>query len=70
MKTRLIALASAAAAMVAAPVAANTAVSRSAAPVEGEQELSGGTNVIIALLAIAAVVAGIILIADDEPTSP
>lgn len=72
MKTRLIALASAGAAMVAAPVMANAAVAdRSAAPIEGEQELGG--SILIAVLAVAAVVAGIILISDDddeEATSP
>lgn len=69
MKKRLIALGSAAAAMVAAPIAANaTVATRSAAPVEGEQELGG--SILIAVLAVAAVVAGIIIIADDEPSSP
>ena len=67
MKTRFIALAGAAAAMIATPVVANAA-GRTAAPVEGEQELGG--SILIVLLAVAAVIAGIIIIADDEPTSP
>lgn len=70
MKKRFVALATAATAMVAAPVVANAAVaSRTAAPVEGEQQLGG--SILIAVLAVAAVVAGIIIIADeDEPASP
>lgn len=70
MKTRFVALASAAAAMVALPVMANAAVAdRAVAPVEGEQELGG--SILIAVLAVAAVVAGIIIISDDEePESP
>ena len=71
MKTRLIALTSAAAVMVAAPVVANAAGAvRGTAPVEGEQSL-GGSGLLIALLAAAAVIAGIIIIADDDnPSSP
>lgn len=71
MQKRLIALTSAAVAMVATPMVANAAVAqRSAAPVEGEQELGG--SILIAVLAVAAVVAGIIIISDgdDEATSP
>jgi hypothetical protein len=70
MKTRFVALAGAAAAMVATPVVANAAAAeRAAAPVEGEQGLGG--SLLIVLLAVAAVVAGIIIIADDDsPSSP
>lgn len=66
---RAIALGTAAAALVAAPVAA--AGDRAIAPVEGESEL-GGSGLVIGLLGAAAVIAAIILIADDddEPASP
>ena len=72
MKTRFIALTSAAAVMVATPVVANAAAAnRDAAPIEGEQNLQG-RGLIIAVLAAAAVIAGIIIIADDNnnPASP
>lgn len=69
MKKRFVALATAAATMVAAPIVANAAPAvRAAAPVDGEQELGG--NILIAILAVAAVIAGIIIIADDKPSSP
>lgn len=63
---RALALGTAAAAMIAAPLAAaDRAPERMGAPVESESELGGG-SLIIALLGAAAVVAAIILIADDD----
>ncbi|WP_416832757.1 MAG: hypothetical protein ACMUJI_07035 [Erythrobacter sp.] len=59
---------------VAASAVEGSQLSRSAAPVEGESELTGGSSIIIALFAAAAVIAGIVVIAgdsnDDLPTSP
>ncbi|GAA3799876.1 hypothetical protein GCM10022600_22060 [Qipengyuania pelagi] len=59
---RAIALGTAAFAMVAAPLAA---ADRSAAPVESESELVGG-SLLIAALGAAAVIAAVVLIADDD----
>ena len=71
MKIRNVALATAALALAASPAIAEAAFERSVAPVQGESELEGGSTVLIAVLAAAAVVAGIDVIADDdEPTSP
>jgi len=63
----------AATSMIAAPVAASAApAARATSSVDGESELSG-TSWIIALVALAAIVGGIIIASDnnsDTPTSP
>lgn len=71
-------LAFGAASLAFSPVAASAVegsqLSRSSAPVEGESELTGGSGIIIGLFAAAAVIAGIVVVADDSnddlPTSP
>ena len=67
----------AATSMVATPVAASAATAfdgaRSASAVSKKNGLEGGSSWIIAVLAVAAVIGGIILISDndkDEPVSP
>jgi len=66
----------AAAAVVAMPVTASAveaSIQTSTAPVIEENELEGGSGVIVAILAAAAIIAGIIIAADgsdDTPTSP
>ena len=68
--------AAAAASLVSAPVLAQAAQpvsSRASATVEGENDVEGGSGIIIAILAAAAVIGGIIIAADgseDTPTSP
>ncbi|QFT77035.1 hypothetical protein [Erythrobacter sp. THAF29] len=74
MKFRNVALATAAVSLAASPAIAEAAFDRSTAPVEGESELEGGSGILIAILAAAAIIAGIIVAADDNgedlPTSP
>lgn len=68
----------AAASLVSAPVLAQavqpvSSIARTSATVESENDLEGGSGIIIAILAAAAVIAGIIIAADgseDTPTSP
>lgn len=70
--------AAAAASLVSAPVLAQAAqpvssVARTSAAVEGENDVEGGSGIIIAILAAAAVIGGIVIAADgsdDTPTSP
>ena len=66
-----IGLAAGAFALVGAPIALQ-ASERVIAPVEGEQELGGGSNVLIAAVAGAILIAFIVITAsdDDEPVSP
>lgn len=66
----------AATSMVVAPVVASAApaapAARATSAVEGQSELEGSTSWIIAVLALAAIVGGIIIASDnndDEPTS-
>ena len=73
MKIRTLALATAALSLVATPAIAEAAFDRSIAPIEGENELEGGSTLLFALLGAAAVVGGIIVASsndDDTPTSP
>lgn len=73
MKFRNVVAATAALSLAATPAIAEAAFDRAAAPVEGESELEGGSGIILAILAAAAVIAGIIIAADDgndEPLSP
>ena len=68
MQLKKLAMVAATASLATAPV---VAAERSAAPISGEQELEGGSGLLIGILAAAAVIAGIIIIADDDdPTSP
>ncbi|HEX2814040.1 MAG TPA: hypothetical protein VHO04_15290 [Sphingopyxis sp.] len=67
----------AATSMIVAPVAASAATSldsaRATSVVGGESELEGSTSWIIAIVALAAIIGGIILASDnnsDNPTSP
>jgi hypothetical protein len=67
----------AATSMIAAPVAASAQTAfdgaRAASLVGGENELEGSTSWIIAILALAAIVGGIVIASDnndDSPTSP
>lgn len=70
MKTRTIALAVAALSLVASPVVAQAAFDRANAPVEGESELVGSTALIAGILAVTAIVGGILIASDDdEPAS-
>ena len=70
--------AAAAASLVSAPVLAQavqpvSSVARTSATVENKSDIEGGSGIIIAILAAAAVIAGIIIAADgseDTPTSP
>jgi hypothetical protein len=58
--------------MIAAPVAAS-AQTRATSDVAGESELEGSTSWIIAIVALVAIVGGIIIASDnndDTPTSP
>jgi hypothetical protein len=71
MKLRTLAAATAVVTLAASPAIAETAFQRTAAPVKGENELGSGT--LLAVLAAAAVIAGIIIAADggsDDPVSP
>lgn len=64
----------AAVSMIAAPVAASANTSAAAfSAVEGQSELEGSTSWILAVLALAAIIGGIIIASDndsDTPTSP
>lgn len=53
--------------------AAATQVQRAGASLQDENKLEGGTGIILAILAAAAIIAGIVIAADNEddtPTSP
>lgn len=74
MRLRNLAIAIGSLGLVVTPIvaqAANETVVRDAAPVESAENLSG-SGIIIALLALAAVVAGVIIAVEDDntPTSP
>ncbi len=68
----------AATSMIVAPVAASAAPAafdgtRATATVDGQSELEGSTSWIIAIIALAAIIGGIIIASDnndDSPTSP
>jgi hypothetical protein len=70
--------AAAAASLVSAPVLAQavqpvSSVARTSATVDSENNVEGGSGIILAILAAAAVIGGIIIAADgsdDTPTSP
>ena len=63
----------AATSMIAAPVAASAAPAAAVSTLDGQSELEGSTSWIIAIVALAAIVGGIIIASDnndDAPTSP
>ncbi|MCP9222498.1 hypothetical protein MKP08_07035 [Erythrobacter sp. LQ02-29] len=70
MKTRILTAAATALALVSVPTMAQAEVSRDAAPVEGESNLAGGSGVIIGILAVAAIIAGIVVAADSDDEEP
>jgi len=81
MRFGKIGMAAAAASLVSAPVLAQavqpaqpvSSIARTGATVDGESNVEGGSGIIIAILAAAAVIAGIIIAADgseNTPTSP
>ncbi len=73
MKFRTLAVATAVVSLAATPAIAEATFDRSIAPVEGESSLEGeGSGIILALLAAAAIIAGIVVAAgsgDDNPIS-
>jgi hypothetical protein len=73
MKFSTIAAAAAVVSLAATPAIAEANFDRSAAPIEGESALEGEGSILLALLAAAAIIAGIIIAADgtenDEPIS-
>ena len=72
MRIKTIILGAAAAAFAAAPIVAQAA-GRASAPVEGENALGypeSGTQLIVLALVAAAIIGGIELFGDDEPSSP
>jgi len=73
MKFRNLLAATAAVSLAASPALAQTSanVDRTSAPVQNESELEGdGSGVILAILAAAAIIAGIIIAADGKEDSP
>lgn len=71
MKLRTLAAAAAAITIAATPAIAEASMDRAAAPLSGESKL-GGSGTILALLAAAAIIAGIVILADggsDDPVS-
>ena len=73
MKIRNLALATAAVSLAASPAIAEAAFERANAPVEDESEIEGGSGIIVAVLAAAAIIGGIVVAADSgnsAPTSP
>ncbi|WP_417622253.1 hypothetical protein [Parasphingorhabdus sp.] len=78
MRFGKIVMAAAAASLVSAPVLAQavqpaSSVARTSATVENENDLEGGSGIIVAILAAAAVIGGIVVAVDgssNTPTSP
>ena len=71
MKARNILAGAAALTLAAAPAIAEVKLDRAAAPVAGESEATG-TGIVLGILALAAIIAGIVIAAqggDDVPTS-
>jgi hypothetical protein len=70
MKFRNLAAAAAAMTLLAAPVAAQAATERAAAPVEQGSELASGW--VLGILALAAIIAAIVIAVgdDNDPVSP
>ena len=72
MKIRTLPAAAAVLSLATAPAIAEVSLDRAPAPVEGESQLQGGSGLLIAVLAAAAVIAGIVIAADGDadPVSP
>jgi len=76
MKINKIMLGLSAAALVAMPAVAQVAMVPTAAPLDGEESemAAGGTGLILGIIGAAAVIGGIVVIADDDnsdaPVSP
>ena len=70
MKSRIATAAATALALVAVPTMAQAETPRQAAPVEGENDMIGGAGLIIGILAIAAIVGGIIISTSDDDEDP
>ncbi len=72
MKSRLILASAAALTLAAAPTMAQVQLDRATAPVE-DASAANGTGIIVGILALAAIIAGIVIAAkggDEVPTSP
>ncbi len=70
MKSRIATAAATALALVAVPTMAQAETPRQAAPVEGENDMIGGAGLIIGILAVAAIIGGIIIAADGDNEDP
>ena len=75
MQLRNLTMALGALGLVTTPVlaqAADAPAARESAPVESAEQLGGSSGIIVAILALAAIVGGIVIATDDEdePTSP
>ena len=72
MKSRLILASAAALTLAAAPTMAQVQLDRTTAPVE-DASAGSGTGIVVGILALAAIIAGIVIAAkkgDTVPTSP
>ena len=69
MKARNILAGTAALTLAAAPAIAQVDLDRAAAPVAGESDATG-TGVVLGVLALAAIIAGIVIAADDSEDFP
>jgi hypothetical protein len=75
MQLRNLTMALGALGLVTTPVlaqAADAPAAREGAPVESAEQIGGGSGILVAVLALAAIVGGILIAVDDadEPTSP
>ena len=72
MKIRTIAATAAVLSLATAPAIAEVSLDRTSAPVEGESEFGQSSGLLLAVLAAAAVIAGIVIASDgdDDPVSP
>lgn len=70
MKFRNLLAATAALSLAASPALAETSARVSAPVAQDESNVEGGSGLIIAILAAAAVIAGIVIIADDGDEDP
>ena len=69
MKARNILAGTAALTLAAAPAIAQVDLDRAAAPVAGESDATG-TGIVLGVLALAAIIAGIVIAADDSEDFP
>ena len=72
MKIRTLAAAAAVLSLATAPAVAEISFDRASAPADKKNELAGGSGLLIAIGAAAAVIAGIVIASDgdDDPVSP